>query len=211
MSNNQPKADNRRRGKSRRTQSERSEEMRSRLKQAVYDLVAGGGLEALRIAKVANAARVSQGAVLHHFKNKNELTLAAIERALELANQESQVWQMTVGDPRDVLEAMVDEFRSFFFSDRFWVAIAITVEYSKNAGFSQLLNGQVAAQRQPVYSAWEERLVEAGWARSVAAKLVRSSASLVSGVAVRRMWIQPDSLSAEIIDDWIEASLRMRD
>ncbi|MCB2089607.1 MAG: TetR/AcrR family transcriptional regulator [Sphingomonadaceae bacterium] len=210
MSRPTSKLDNRKQAGSRRTQAERSEEMRARLKQAAFDLVASGGLGALRIANVAKTAGVSQGAVLHHFPNKNQVTLAAVERALELANSESVAWDTVADDPDRVLRAMIDEFRRFFFSDRFWVAIAINVEHSSEQGFSELMTNKVAAMRQPVYAAWQEKLVQAGWKNTIAEKLVRSGAALISGIAVRRMWAEPDQLSDEIITDWISAAQAMR-
>ncbi|MGD9665204.1 MAG: TetR/AcrR family transcriptional regulator, partial [Novosphingobium sp.] len=114
----------------RRTQSERSEEMRGRLKSAAFEVVATGGLDALRIATVAEQAGVSQGAVLHHFPNKNAITLAAVEQALELANAESAVWDFDTDTPNLLLKAMVSEFRGFFFSDRFWVAAGRTIQHT---------------------------------------------------------------------------------
>lgn len=194
------------RGK-RRTQAERSEEMQHRLRQAAFEVVANGGLGALRIATVAKHAGVSQGAVLHHFQNKDEITLAAIEQALTLANQESSAWNLERGEPGEILSAMMDEFRGFFFSDRFWVAIGITVEFAKNDDFGSLLSSMVSKLRSPVYGQWEERLRAAGWDERRSSLLVRSASALVSGVAIRRLWAPPDDLSEQLYSDWHERAL----
>ena len=92
-----------------RTQAGRTLEMRLRLQQAAYEVVAGGGLAALRIASVAKTAGVSQGAVLHHFPNKEALTFGALEQALILANSESSVWRLDAADPAQLLQGMVDD------------------------------------------------------------------------------------------------------
>ncbi|MEZ5689644.1 MAG: TetR/AcrR family transcriptional regulator [Caenibius sp.] len=194
----------------RRTQSERSEEMRGRLKSAAFEVVATGGLDALRIATVAEQAGVSQGAVLHHFPNKNAITLAAVEQALELANAESVVWDFDTDTPSLLLKAMVSEFRGFFFSDRFWVAAGITIQHTKDTAFAAELAGRVAELRDPIYAAWVGRLESAGWANHAGQKLVRSCASLLSGAAIRRLWSAPDSLTDEILADWIDFALAAR-
>lgn len=201
--------DNRENQGKRRTQAERSEEMQGRLKQAAYELVAKGGLGALRIASVAEHAGVSQGAVLHHFANKDKITLAAIEQALTLAHSESAAWDQRENRPAELLNAMLDEFQAFFFSDRFWVAIGITLEFSKGEGLSDLLANKVAALRQPVYAAWTERLCERGWQEQDAAKLVRSAAALISGIAIRRLWSAPDDIADQILEDWFENALSL--
>ena len=119
----------------RRTQVERSEAMRTRLAAAAYESIAEAGLNGLRLRAVATAAGVSQGALLHHFPDKNALTLAAIEHALRLAREDSSNWLATdAPGPSALLRAMLAEFRGFFYSDRFWVAMGITMEAAKDSG-----------------------------------------------------------------------------
>lgn len=193
----------------RRTQAERTEAMRARVASAAYETAAQGGVGTLRIRSVADAAGVSQGAVLHHFPDKNALVLAAIEQALTLAREDSSNWLAAdAGSPREVLEAMLAEFRAFFFSDRFWVAMGITMEAAKNAESGPPIRETVAAMRRPIYEAWVERLVAAGWEPRAAERTVRSGASLISGASVRRFWTEPDSISAEVEQEWLEDRLR---
>ncbi len=193
----------------RRTQAERSEAMRARLAAAAYQTAASGGIGALRMRSVAEAAGVSQGALLHHFPDKNALVLAAIEQALTLAWQDSAIWQETgVVEPRAVLEEMLAEFRAFFFSDRFWVAMSITLEAAKDPAFDPAVRATVSALRQPVYEAWKQRLVAAGWSREAAVRTVRSAASLVSGAAIRRFWAEPDDVSRAVEEEWLDDRLR---
>ena len=193
----------------RRTQAERSEAMRARLAAAAFETAASGGIGALRMRSVAEAAGVSQGALLHHFPDKNALVLAAIEEALTLArNDSSSGLQSEAADARCVLLAMLAEFRAFFFSDRFWVAIAITMEAAKDPDFNPAVRATVANLRKPVYAAWQDRLIEAGWDRASAARTVRSGASLVSGAAIRRFWAEQDDIAAQVEADWLEDRLR---
>ncbi|WP_216635613.1 TetR/AcrR family transcriptional regulator [Croceicoccus bisphenolivorans] len=181
--------------------------MRRRLKLAAYELVAEGGLGALRIASVAKRAEVSQGAVLHHFPNKDEITLAAIEQALTMADEDSLVWSIDCDDPARLLRSMVEEFKTFFFSDRFWVAISITVEFSKSKDGAALLANEVTKLRQPVYAEWVMKLTKAGWTKEDALEIVRSAAALISGTAIRRLWATPDSVADDILAHWFEHSM----
>jgi AcrR family transcriptional regulator len=193
----------------RRSQAERSEAMRARLAAAAYETVAAGGTGALRMRAVAEAAGVSQGALLHHFPDKNALILAAIEQALTLARDDSSTWlEAEARDAKSVLQAMLAEFRAFFFSDRFWVAIGMTLDATKDPAFNPQVRAAVAGLRTPIYEAWVERLVATGCERGAAARTVRSGAALVSGAAVRRFWAAPDEVSDEVEAEWLADRLR---
>lgn len=196
----------------RRTQAERSDAMRARLATAAYEAVAEGGLKALRVRAVAEGAGVSQGALLHHFPDKDALILAAIEQALTLAKDDSEAWLgKAANGPEAVLRAMLSEFRAFFFSDRFWVAMGITIEASKEDDLFALVRSCVGSLRKPIYAAWTDRLIAQGWRAEDAARDVRSGAAMVSGAAIRRFWADADAITTEIEEEWIATRLARRD
>lgn len=178
--------------------------MRARLAAAAYETIAKDGLNGLRLRAVSTAAGVSQGALLHHFPDKKALTLAAIDHALTLARQDSSSWLATdaIG-PAAVLRAMLAELGGFFHSDRFWVAMGITMEAARDPALGQAVRQCVADLRTPVYEAWGERLVAAGWRPADAARTVRSGAALVSGTAIRRFWAEDDAIAEEITEEWL--------
>ena len=193
----------------RRTQAERSEAMRGRLAQAAYETIAAGGLNALRMRNVADHAGVSQGALLHHFPDKKALILATVEQALSYARDDSTSRRDAAGESREaVLVAMLEEFRAFFFSDRFWVAMGITMEALRDPELGVAVRAKVASLRVPIYAAWAERLCTAGWTPQQAARIVRSGAAMLSGAAMRRFWADADDISAEVERDWMAHQLR---
>lgn len=192
----------------RRTQADRSQAMRARLSAAAYETIADGGLKALRLRSVAEMAGVSQGALLHHFPDKNAVTVAAIQYALTLARQDSKAWLTEAAvDRAALLRAMLTEFRTFFFSDRFWVAIGITMEASKDEQFHQVIRQCVTELRKPVYDAWVARLADHGWDSDQAERDVRSAAAMMSGLAIRKFWADSDAVSDEVVEEWMTARL----
>ena len=193
--------------RNRRSQAERTEAMRARLSVEAYRIVAESGVRGLTIRSLAAAAGVSQGAVLHHFPDKNSIVLLAIEQTLTMAREDSHRWLESSGDAEGVLRAMLSEFHAFFFSDRFWVAMGITIEASKDQDLFPAVRAMVGSLRLPVYRAWEERLIDLGWDATLARHDVRAAAALVSGAAVRRFWADPDDVSRAIEEEWIESRL----
>lgn len=196
----------------RRSQAERSEAMRGRLATAAYETVEAGGLGALRIRTVAAAAGVSQGALLHHFPDKKSLILIAVEQALTLAKDDSvALHHANIGDKPDVLlRLMLDEFRQFFFSGRFWVAIGITLEANKDDESRAAVRAKVAELRTPIYEAWADRLTRAGWTTDAAMVTVRSAATLLSGSAIRRFWADTDEIGERVKEEWLRDQLARR-
>lgn len=197
--------------KPRRTQAERSEAMRARLAAAAFDTIAQGGFNALRMRTVAQAAGVSQGALIHHFPDKNALVLAAVEQALMLAREDSGGGDLPEhASAEQALRALLDDLHAFFFSDRFWVAIGITMEAAKDPELYPAVRRSVSDLRTPFYEGWNERLTAAGWKPDEARSAVRSAAAMISGFAIRRFWADPDTLEETLTAQWITERLARR-
>lgn len=187
----------------RRTQAERTEEMRARLAKAAFEVVASRGLSAFRTAAVAEAAEVSQGALLHHFPTKDDITLAAIEFALARAGQASEKrLARPFRDRGAVLDAMHEDFREFFLGDNFWVTLDITLGASKGARLKSAIKKLVASYRVPVYAAWAQKLCFYGIEAARAPRIVRKLIALVTADAVRSLWTAEDEISQQLYADW---------
>lgn len=178
----------------RRTQAERSEDMRARLAKAAYEVIAERGHSAFRTAAVLAHAGVSQGAMLHHFPTKESLTLAAIHYALNLGNETSAARIAAAGAKHlEILQAMADDFRDFFACDRFWVSLDITMDAAKDATVAPAIRQIVGEARRPIYTQWESALVAAGWEPVRATEAVTMTAALISGYAIRSLWAEDHS------------------
>jgi AcrR family transcriptional regulator len=68
----------------RRTQEERSTRMRARLLDATVDCLAKLGYAGTTTTEIAQRARVSRGAQLHHYPRKEDLVIASVEHVFRL-------------------------------------------------------------------------------------------------------------------------------
>src|SRR5712692_1554765 len=114
----------------RRTQAERSEETRTRILKAAANLIRRRGYARFRTAEVAAEAGLSRGAQLHHFPTKDSLVVATLEYVFEQAQILSRRRAAAVNRPRDLIEAVIEDAREFFFSEHFMVAIDIVLSTS---------------------------------------------------------------------------------
>lgn len=173
----------------RRSQVERSEEMRERLARAAFEVIAERGHSAYRTAAVSDRAGVSQGAQVHHFATKDGLTLAAVEYAFahaSAATEEIIAEGLAAGD--DVLDLMLSDFRLYFFNDDFWVSLDITINGSKTPALKEGIREIVPRYRLGVYRRWVGILTDAGWREADAHEIVRMSAALVTGLGIRTLF-----------------------
>lgn len=189
----------------RRTQAERSEETRSRVAKAAYEVIAERGHSAFRTAAVIAHAGVSQGAMLHHYPTKESLTLAAIHYALNLDREKSlRRANGAKDDARATLKAMTQDFRDFFMGNQFWVSLDITMDAAKDAAIAPEIRTIVAEARQPIYALWTQALARCGWSQDRARRAVTETAALISGFAIRSLWAEDGATLNAAIRRWVD-------
>lgn len=189
--------------RARRSQGERSEEMRERVAQATFDVIAARGYSAMRYAAVAEQAGVSQGALLHHFETKDVLTLATVEFAFARASAKTEeiiAAGLSKGD--DPIELMLKDFALYFFNDDFWVSLDITINASKDPELKGGIREIVPRYRLGVYRRWVGILSENGWSVGDAEEIVRMSAALTTGLGIRTLFDDVDAYLDTTIAKW---------
>lgn len=172
----------------RRTQAERSEETRTRILKAAANLIRKRGYARFRTAEVAEEAGLSRGAQLHHFPTKDALVVATLEFVFEQAQVLSRRRAAAVNRPRDLIEAVIEDAREFFFSEHFKVAIDIVLSTSTNQSVRKQILEISRKARRPVETAWTEALASNGVPAQLASDIVALSLSLVRGMALRTLW-----------------------
>ena len=174
-------------GKKRRTQAQRTREMRSRILDAAVEVLRKKGYAHFRTADVAKAAGVSRGAQLHHFATKEKLVYATMEHVFHNVLETSRVRARTLKRGEDPLERVVADAREFFFSTPFFISLDIATSIN-NARFRKQLMAMVRNARLPAEQAWRQTLVANGMSEQVADDVLWLTLGLVRGLAVRMLW-----------------------
>src|SRR6266853_2018289 len=172
----------------RRTQAERSEETQTRILKAAANLIRTRGYARFRTAEVAKEAGLSRGAQLHHFPTKDSLVVATLEYVFEQAQILSRRRAAAVNRPRDLIEAVIEDAREFFFSEHFMVAIDIVLSTSTDQAVRKQILHISRKARRPVETAWTEALAASGVPPPLSADIVALTLSLVRGMALRTLW-----------------------
>jgi AcrR family transcriptional regulator len=172
----------------RRTQAERSEQTRTRILKASADLIRARGYARFRTAEVAAAAGLSRGAQLHHFPTKDALVVATLAYVFEQAQSLSRRRAASINRPHDLIEAVIEDAREFFFSEHFKVAIDIVLSTSTHQSVRKRITDMSRKARRPVETAWTEALSASGVPGPLAADLVALTLGVVRGMAIRTLW-----------------------
>lgn len=113
----------RRRG--RRTQAERTAATRTALIDATVNSLVERGFARTTTTKIARDARVSLGAMSHHFPSKTELLTATVAYLLERRQEDFREQAAAVGDDADRVEKVIDLLWTAFSGPTFvaWIEL----------------------------------------------------------------------------------------
>lgn len=178
--------------------------MQQRLARAAFEIIAERGISSLRTAAVAERTGVSQGALLHHFATKDDLVIAAVDFSLaaEEARSLQRMQDPALADRQTILNALIEDFRIFFFHDCFWATLDATMDSGRDKRLKAQVTKNVAARRKPIYDGWRALLQRSGMDAQAADELVIMTAALISGLAMRSLWQDMETLSDLAVKRW---------
>jgi AcrR family transcriptional regulator len=189
----------------RRTQAERSESTRRLLLDAAVAELIAKGYAGLRTADVVAAAGVSRGALTHHFASKDALVVAVVEDVFRRTSETGRRRALGSGAGTDVIAALIDDSREFFFSELFLVALDLAIQGRlQSASPSRQVMAISAASRLPLEAAWLDALVAHGIAKEHAEDILWLTISIVRGLALRRLWQHDPKRFARLFRVWRE-------
>jgi AcrR family transcriptional regulator len=135
-----------------RQQQARSLVTRERLIKATLEVIYDVGYHAATTQEIAARAKVSRGALLHHFPTRDDIILAAMETLLDDGTAEIREVAQDMRNGQVTLEAFVDFLWSLF-SDRFFYLSLEMITEARN-------DGELRERMIPVVKRFHEALDE---------------------------------------------------
>lgn len=175
----------------RRTQEERSATTQEKLACAAFELIRDQGYANFRVASVAKHAGVSQGGQLHHFPTKDDMTKAVIDYAIDKARHVADENLAKYKATKNIVMAIAEDSRDYYFSASFDVAMDITKGSVGNKEMRRFIANAHRDFRGFAENEWRAHLDKQGWSDADAEDLIAMTSSLVRGFAIRAM-IRPD-------------------
>jgi AcrR family transcriptional regulator len=188
--------------KKRRTQAERSDEMRQRVIEAAAEVLRRKGYAGLRTDEVSRVAGVSRGAQQYHFPSKDSLVLATAAHLLRDGLSRGRNRASEAAESGDPIEAIIQDCTEFFLGRDFGVILDLVLASTKDRNLRQQVYQHTRESRLAVEQAWLEVLVAHGIPKEKAEKVLWLTISIVRGFSVRALWQRDEKLFRSLLDEW---------
>jgi AcrR family transcriptional regulator len=173
-------------------------ERREQILRAAHEVALRRGIDGLTVRAVAARARLSHGLVLFHFKRKDQLGLALLDRVL------ANTLALAIPPAIDTIAKPLERLQALFRHELLRLSqeprrIRLLLEYWARGAHNIVIRGKISAglenYRMAFRSAAEKALhsESGGVNKSTAAALAATAVSLILGYPVQAM-IDPDHL-----------------
>ncbi len=139
----------------RRTQEERSTVTRDALVRAAIDLIIKSGYAATTTNLVADRARVSRGALQHHFKSRDELIVAVMERIAKEVNFRIDTDTLANLPLEARIDALVEHYRAMCQSPAYRAALNLWMGIDQDSVLFRELRKRMRAGQQLTAKDWQ--------------------------------------------------------
>lgn len=189
--------------RTRRSQEQRSAEMRERLYQATLDLICEVGFERLTTSMIAQRAKVSKGAQTHHFPTKNDLLVGAFTYLIDKWDRERVAFETSLPHPIAV-EDYIRYLWKVVFSKPLYIA---SIELMLAARSDDELRDRI----QSILGDWIEIRDTTFW-RAVSTELSKEDASVflqltlcvLRGMAIHASFNKEATQNDVLFEAWLD-------
>lgn len=186
----------------RRTQEERSHDMQQRILDAAFELLRDKGYSNFVTTEVAKRAKVSRGALVHHFATKADLIESAIEHVFNKSLFAGMERAKNVTSSEDPIGAVLEDALDFYFSDYFYVGLDMLIAGAKDEGQKDKFVRVVRNYRQPIEEEWLKVMCDNGLPVELAQELLWLTVNIVRGSAIRALWRHEPELVTKYLGTW---------
>jgi AcrR family transcriptional regulator len=186
----------------RRTQEERSGETRERLLSASVDVLYDRGYGGFTMSEVANRAGVSNGALVHHYRSKGLLVIAATEYAYDLAIVAGREAAAKADARLDPLAAFLRDSKFIYFGQHFIIASEVVYGVRTDTDLMPKIIDVMERYRSTINAVWLEVFDAANVPRPVAERVMTLTLFIVRGMAINSIWSRERAHYEELLETW---------
>ncbi len=186
----------------RRSQAERTQQMRQKLIDGAVTLLAQKRYAGFRIAEVASVAGVSRGAQSHHFHFKDDLAIEAQEAIYKRSTERSMALiEATRKEPSALLKALVKDSTEFFLGEDFYISLDLLM-VGADSPLGVAVKRLARQYRLAVEQAWLDAFVAAGSDPDLAEDVVLLTFSIARGMSIRKLMSGESKSFARLMRLW---------
>jgi AcrR family transcriptional regulator len=191
-----------------RDQATRSREAREKLLNAAIEVLLERGYTGFTTKEVAHRAGLSNGALMHHYENMEELVVAATaavyDECLERARQSADT-QEALDDP--IARYMAD-LMAVYFEWPFVAALELAVVARTDPDLMARIRPVMERFWRGRDGLWLEVFAKAGYAPDQAHLALELTLNVVRGLAVHNLWNPVLKESKALLKQWLDVAAR---
>jgi AcrR family transcriptional regulator len=192
----------------RRTQEERTTETRSRLLEATLSALMEEGYARTTTSSIADRARVSRGALSHHYASKEDLVVEAVEHLLNQATADIRAMADDVTAGRLSLDTFLDRSWAMFSGRLFYVTLEHVAEARHNDKLRARMIPVVREFHRALDEIWRGYFASAGLSDVELETTLNATLCLLRGMGLQTV-LRDDPAYYERLLSWWKAELRM--
>lgn len=197
--------------KKRRTQQERSDEMRRKLLDATVECLLEKGYSGTTTTLISTHAGVSRGAQLHHFPKKTDLVRAAIEHVFERRLEEFVFKMEQLPSGKDRVDAAIDLlWEAFSAPDSFYPSLELIVAARTDPDLAEAVSAMTQKLRETVQRTFEELFTREANDRKLPDSAPKFAFALMDGLALAHMASPDEGMTLEVLSTLKQVATLLR-
>lgn len=190
--------------KARRTQEERSTEMRQRILRSALACITSNGLQRTSTHDIAGIAEVSRGALLHHFPTRASLLEAAYSMLLEEEISLIDTFSKQLSKDGSSIKQLV----KFIYGRYSGPLFKVTLDYLSLARVDEEIMAAVVPGSSEYVERlnllWDKCLEDVAIDGARKRSLMNQTLFLIRGMSFQGVWRQDDPYFNDILSEWTD-------
>ena len=172
----------------RRTQESRSRAARERLLAATIEVLIDRGYNGLTTKEVASRAGFSNGALVHHYRTKADLVIAATAHVYERCVANGKTIAASDKARRHPVRAYIDDCLDVYLGWPFIAASEVLVPARTDQTLMVQVDEFMQHYRRTMNEVWLEAFIRAGIRREEASFQMMTTLNMIRGMGINSMW-----------------------
>jgi AcrR family transcriptional regulator len=172
----------------RRTQASRSHAARERLLNATIEVLVDRGYNGLTTKEVCARAGLSNGALVHHYRTKAELVIAATARVYDRCIAHGRTIASSEKARKHPLRAYIDDCLHVYLGWPFIAATEVLVPARTDQTLMVEVDKFMQHFRRTMNDIWLAAFERAGMPSDEAAFLMMTTLNMIRGMGINSMW-----------------------
>jgi AcrR family transcriptional regulator len=190
----------------RRTQESRSKAARERLLAATVEVLIDRGYNGLTTKEVAARAGFSNGALVHHYKTKADLVIAATAHVYDRCIENGKRIAHSEKARRHPLRAYIDDCFHVYLGWPFLAAAEVLVPARTDPALMVQVDEFMQHYRRTMNDVWLGAFMRAGLGKKEAAFLMMTTLNMVRGMGINSMWQRNVSYYKRLLQRWVKVA-----